>query len=216
MANNTSTSIQTIQELQYYLKVAMQLEHATIPPYLIALYSIKPDTNLDATNIFRTVVVEEMLHLTLAANLLNAIGGHPDLSYQGFVPRYPTHLPDGETDFEVNRAAFSLESLETFLKIERPAKQNQPNANNTPTDDRKKSIINTKGSADSTGLPELNYYTIGEFYDAIIEGFKFLNGKDAKVLFSGDPKKQVTSEYYYSSGGNIVPVNDLDSALHAR
>ena len=50
MANNTSDTIQTIKELQYYLKVAMQLEHATIPPYLIALYSIKPNANLDATS----------------------------------------------------------------------------------------------------------------------------------------------------------------------
>ena len=81
MANKTSNTIQTIKDLQYYLNVAMQLEHATIPPYLIALYSIKPNTNLDATNIIRTVVVEEMLHLTLASNLLNAVGGEPDLSF---------------------------------------------------------------------------------------------------------------------------------------
>ncbi len=57
--------------------MAIKLEHATIPPYLTALYSIKPDprkSNHDSYNIIRAVAVEEMLHLTLAANLLNAVG----------------------------------------------------------------------------------------------------------------------------------------------
>ena len=64
--------ITTVAALHRYLHKAMQLEHATIPPYLMALYSIEPGTNSDATHVIRVVVVEEMLHLTLAANLLNA------------------------------------------------------------------------------------------------------------------------------------------------
>jgi Ferritin-like len=74
MPNNPIT---TIPELHEHLSVAMQLEHATIPPYLLALYTIHPDTNLEATRILRTVVVEEMLHLTLAANICAAISGAP-------------------------------------------------------------------------------------------------------------------------------------------
>lgn len=221
MANKTSNTIQTIKDLQYYLNVAMQLEHATIPPYLIALYSIKPNTNLDATNIIRTVVVEEMLHLTLASNLLNAVGGEPDLSSPGFVAQYPAYLPDGEEDFEVNRAAFSLETLETFLKIERPAKDNKMNLEVNRITGRKKSIINSQGTSESDlennkeDKPVLNYYSIGEFYDAIIDGFQFLNKKYPNELFIGNPDKQITSEYYYSGGGNIIPVYDLDSAMNA-
>lgn len=42
------------------------------PPYLTALYSIPPGTNSEAYHILRAVVVAEMLHLTLAANILNA------------------------------------------------------------------------------------------------------------------------------------------------
>jgi hypothetical protein len=221
MANNNTNSIQTIKDLQYYLKVAMQLEHATIPPYLIALYSIKPNTNLAATDIIRTVVVEEMLHLTLASNLLNAVGGEPDLSSQGFVARYPAHLPDGEEDFEVNRAAFSLETLEIFLKIERPAKENKRNLEINRVTGRKNSIINSQGSSEpdlennKEDIPVLNYYSIGEFYDAIIGGFHFLNKKYPNELFIGNPDKQITSEYYYSGGGNIIPVYDLHSAINA-
>ena len=72
----------------------MQLEHATIPPYLTALYSIIPGTNSDAFHVLRVVAVEEMLHLTLVANVLNAVGGVPDLTAAGFRPALPG-LPAG-------------------------------------------------------------------------------------------------------------------------
>ena len=217
MTASTSNKIQSVEDLKYYLKVAIQLEHATIPPYLVALYSIKPDTNVEATNIIRTVVVEEMLHLTLAVNLLNAIGGAPDLNCSGFVPQYPVHLPDGERDFLVDRAALSMETIETFLNIERPAKENCGSTRDT-SDDRKTTIINTNASEPAGGVsadPHMCYYSIGEFYDEIIRGFKHLDSTNSGELFFGDPERQITSDYYYSSGGAVVTVSDLDSALQA-
>src|SRR5205823_10442304 len=69
------------------------LEHSTIPPYLYALYSIKRGFNTAAASIIRSVVIEEMLHLTIAANTLIAIGGSPQLNTRGFIPLYPGHLP---------------------------------------------------------------------------------------------------------------------------
>ena len=107
----TLRRIATVEDLQAYLQVALQLEHATIPPYLTALYSMHPSTNADAYRVIRVVAVEEMLHLTLAANLLNAVGGTPDLNVDGFVPIYPCHLPDGEEDFEVGTRAFSRDAV---------------------------------------------------------------------------------------------------------
>src|SRR3954469_7599887 len=106
--------ITAVDELHGYLHTALQLEHATIPPYLTALYSIHPGTNSDAFHVLRVVAVEEMLHLTLAANVLNAVGGTPDLTAPDFVASYPAYLPDGEDDFEVNLQAFGHESLQTF------------------------------------------------------------------------------------------------------
>lgn len=35
----------------------------------------------------------EMMHMTNAANVLNAIGGHPDIDNPGFIPQYPLELP---------------------------------------------------------------------------------------------------------------------------
>ena len=56
---------------------AIELEHATLPPYLCALYSLDAARNPDAVAVISGVFVEEMLHLTLAANILNAVGGRP-------------------------------------------------------------------------------------------------------------------------------------------
>ena len=115
------SGITSVEELKRHLHAAMQLEHATIPPYLTALYSILPGTNGEAYRVIRAVVVEEMLHLTLAANIMNAVGGQADLTTADFVPEYPAYLPDGETDFQVDLQRFSRAAIETFLKIERPA-----------------------------------------------------------------------------------------------
>src|SRR5438874_1137096 len=79
--------------LQDVVQTAIALEHATIPPYLTALYSLTPSANTDIRDRLRDVVVEEMLHMTLACNLLNAIGGKPDLTKPGFLPDYPSPLP---------------------------------------------------------------------------------------------------------------------------
>src|SRR2546421_835393 len=58
-------------------KKAVELEHATIPTYLYALYSLQPGGNLKIQSLVRSVVWEEMLHMSLACNVLNAIGGSP-------------------------------------------------------------------------------------------------------------------------------------------
>ncbi|MBI4473414.1 MAG: hypothetical protein HY646_12155, partial [Acidobacteria bacterium] len=69
--------IDSIASLRRHLQIAIELEAATIPPYLCALYSTPDGQNRHASGIIRSVVVEEMLHIALAANVLNAIGGHP-------------------------------------------------------------------------------------------------------------------------------------------
>jgi hypothetical protein len=210
----TLRRITTVEDLHAYLQVAMQLEHATIPPYLTALYSLHPTANADAYRVIRVVAVEEMLHLTLAANLLNAVGGTPDLTAEGFVPLYPCHLPDGEDDFLVGTRAFSKETVEAFLKIERPAepedatrfvaRERSPIALlpgvNTPADN----------SAD-----DLHFFSIGLFYAEILDGLQRLHQQFGDDLFSGDPARQVGPEYYYSGGAAIVEVTDAESAAAA-
>jgi len=202
-------TIQTLDKLHEYLRVAMQLEHATIPPYLMALYSIHPGTNIDATQVIRVVVVEEMLHLTLAANILNAVGGNPDLTVPGFVAKYPTTLPEGIGDFQVDLQPFSKSAVDTFLKIERPRQ--------APAHQK----MITRRSSYRGMLPMeqgLHYYSIGEFYAAILEGLQYLAQPDQmgeEALFCGDPQRQVGPEHYYSGGGTLTTVTNLKTASNA-
>ncbi|MGF9567096.1 ferritin-like protein [Neorhizobium sp. JUb45] len=209
--------IKTLPELKEFLYRAMQLEHATIPPYLTALYSIRPGINQDAAQILRVIVVEEMLHLTIAANILNAIGGKPDLTRAGFVANYPAYLPDGETDFEVGIQAFGRQALETFLKIERPAERpDNLQAGNALI--RRKAVPNGTMLGAHPSNENLHFYSIGEFYSYIAEGIKDLEEQarqSGKTIFTGDRSRQITSEYYYSGGGELFPVYDLETALDA-
>ena len=205
-----ATRIKDLKQLHKYLYSALQLEHATLPPYLTTLYSIVPGTNSDAYHILRVVAVEEMLHLTLVANLMNAVGGIPDLTVRGFVPEYPAYLPDGESDFQVNLQRFSRQSIDDFLQIERPK----------AAPDEHSRLVRRSGPhprrlAVVPDEPAMQYHSIGEFYAEIGRGLRSLHKEMGDGLFSGDPARQVTREYFYSGGGEIVVVTDLDSAEKA-
>jgi hypothetical protein len=204
----TASTINSRAELISYLDAAMALEHATIPPYLTAHYSIHSTTNSDAAHIIRVVAVEEMLHLTLVANVLNAVGGSPDLTRPGFVPSYPAYLPDGEDDFTVDLRPFSREAVETFCKIERPRQAPDADSRLIPSGTGKPLLVA------SPTVDGMRFFSIGEFYEEIIEGLEQLAADDPG-LFCGDESRQVGSEYFYSGGGEIIRVRDLDSACRA-
>ena len=69
--------IRTFADLTASLQRAIELEHATIPLYLTAQYSLAPGANTEVAALIQGVVIEEMLHFALACNVLNAIGGRP-------------------------------------------------------------------------------------------------------------------------------------------
>lgn len=204
--------ITDLDSLHRHLFAALQLEHATIPLYLTALYSIHPGTNSEGFHILRTVAVEEMLHLTLVGNLINAIGGKPDLTRPDFVPDYPTYLPDGEQDFTVSLQKFSPAAIETFLKIERPASlpHGKPNLLNRLRKSRGLLHASHPGRGE-----EEHFFSIGEFYKAIEAGLDHLYAEMGDKLFSGDPARQIGPEYYYSGGGGLIAVTDMKSAKAA-
>ena len=201
--------IKSTELLHHYLFAALQLEHATLPPYLTALYSIHPSTNLDAYDVIRVVAVEEMLHLTLVANIANAVGYTPDLTREDFVPRYPAYLPDGEDDFQVHLQPFSREAVQTFLSIERP--------DGAPDEQARVRAHSTEGHhlGGMPGDPGMRFFSIGDFYEEIRRGLEHLHAEMGDALFCGDPARQVGPEYYYSGGAEIVKVTDLETASAA-
>ena len=114
-------AITNLESLRTHLQWAIELEHATLAPYLTALYSIKDGTNVESAEVIKSVFLEEMLHMALAANILNAIGGTPRFDYDGFIPTFPTALPHGDGSFQVHLGKFSEQAVRSFLNIERPA-----------------------------------------------------------------------------------------------
>jgi hypothetical protein len=170
-------TIGSVEDLREHLQWAIELEHSTIPPYLCALYSIEPGRNLEAVEVISSVVVEEMLHLTLAANLLNAVGGRPRLDISKMLPGYPRPLPHSDRSFEISLFRFGPEAIESFLKIEKPSPK----------------IDHPEGDS---------YETIGQFYQAIERGFRELSAILGEAnLFCGDAARQVTDQHFYSGGG---------------
>jgi CDGSH-type Zn-finger protein len=184
-------AITTVESLRKHLQWAIELEHSTLPPYLCALYSIEEGHNQEAAAVVHSVFMEEMLHLTLAANILNAVGGSPQIDTPSILPVFPTYLPHSDRSFEVPLQKFSKQAIETFLKIERPAEH--------------------------VGLPEDNKFeTIGQFYEAIEVALGHLSEKlGESELFCGDPARQVTDALYYGGSGTILGVCDLSTALAA-
>ena len=158
--------IATVESLREHLQWAIELEHFTLPPYLCALYSLDPARNPEASEVVASVLLEEMLHMTLAANLLNAVGGRPRFDSPRMLQGYPRCLPHGDCSFEIPLLRFSPEALDVFLKIEHPAAPGAP-----PESDK--------------------YETIGQFYDAIRGGLRALCvDLGEPLVLCGDPVRQ--------------------------
>ena len=143
--------------LAHAVQTAINLEFATVPPYLCALWSIVDDTHI-AARFLRNVVQEEMLHFSLMCNLLTALGHTPAIADAGSVPNYPGHLPgDIAADVEVWLGGLEPQLLQQFIDIEKPA---YPVAFAESTQSAPFSARNKNHGG---------YATIGAFYDAILD-----------------------------------------------
>ncbi|MFD8478081.1 ferritin-like protein [Kitasatospora sp. NPDC059673] len=182
----------TLDELRTYLQAALEVEHLTIPVYMTGLYTIRPGTNATAFYAIRAVLMEEMLHMTLAANLLNAVGGAPVVDSR-VVAEYPARLPfSGESVPSIGLRHFSPEALKTFLRIEQP-----------------KSMTPAPAPGDG-------WTSIGQFYDTVREGLEHLiRTLGPAQVFTGGPERQVGPEDFYNSGGEVFRIGDRATALLA-
>jgi Ferritin-like len=146
------TGILSLDDLKGALQLAMQLEFATIPPYLCAQWSIKHDPDR-VEGVLHKIVSQEMYHFALAGNLLTAIGGRPAITNSEFFSCYPAKmLPGGIAQkIPVNLKPLDHNQLEVFMQIEYPD-------------------FPPVALLAATGPP-----TIGAFYDTIINTFQSLN-----------------------------------------
>jgi Ferritin-like len=186
-----------LADLQEALQNAIQLEHSTIPPYLTAYFTLSgtSDAVKYARRIIKDIVIEEMLHMTLASNVLNAIGGAPQINLCGFIPKYPGPLPMGVAGgLEVHLKRYSHDLVrDVFMEIEEPEKPLEIPVKVAPL-------------AAAAAGPR----TIGEFYAAIR---RQIVDQGEEIFSKGDPGRQVVTGLF--APGEEFAVSNVETALLA-
>ncbi len=183
-----------VDDLRIALGNAIALELSTIPPYLTAFFSIKPGFNAEAGAIIRSVAIEEMLHLSLACNILNAVRGQPQIP--GALLRYPSPLPMGIGDepgkpFVVPLARLSQTTIAAFMVIEEPEHE-----------------LEFPDAELLAAAPPADYHTIGEFYRALGDLMSSLG----PGIFTGAKERQVSG---WIGPHFLGPIEGLGDALDA-
>jgi hypothetical protein len=137
--------------------------------YLSAMFSLQVQ-NATAYTAIRSIAMEEMVHMAIAANTLAILGGSPRIAGLQFgFPGYG--LPGGtEPDLYVGLCKLSKEQLRSFMRIETPA------------------FLLDQMDRDET------YPTIGKFYGDIRQAI--LDNADAVLaaIKAGGPANQVDDD----------------------
>ncbi len=206
MTDDKDREIETPEEaralLQCLLQKALMLELSTIPAYATACYSIQergqydrsdPEiVNAEPIEVIRQVIVEEMLHMVLVANVMNAIGCKPCLTDPEQLPSYPHKLFE-RGNIIVHLRRFIPDQVKAFREVERaPQPENIKRARHG------------------------DYRTIGGFYiyiDTILTHACRRFGEEK--IFVGDGTRQIDKGDYYGAGGEVIAVDSLDSAREA-
>jgi hypothetical protein len=188
--------IDTVEELKEHLELAITVELSTIPPYLYAMYSLA-DARGEAALLIRSIVVEEMLHAALCANILLAVGGSPRFAEDVHLSRYPCALPHHEPPLHLSLQPLSETVLrEVFLRIE------QPEVHGAPAE------------------PDA-YETLGQFYHAVERGLGDLASR-GDLFATPQRERQLADPSFYAAvedddddSGGLLLVDDLGSACQA-
>jgi hypothetical protein len=152
-----------LEDVHHHLQYAVDIEMWTIPYYLTVMYSIK-DPSEPAFRLIQSVVNQEMLHAQLAANVYNSFQpkeqhqqapplhiGPFNYTKEGGVPHLNFALDeeavDKYGDQDARLGGLDLIRLGTMCLIELP-----------------------ESSPPSVDPSEVEYATIGDFYDALRVG----------------------------------------------
>jgi Ferritin-like len=182
--------------LQTALQAAIQLELATLPPYLSAMFSI-PDQGSTVYTLINDIVFNEMTHFGLACNLLAATGAQPTIVEGYRKTAYPGPLPGGvkpkcdpsffpcDPNFEVVLGFANLKSFaQMCMQIE------------YPEDPVPRPVVQALAET---------FPSIGEFYKAIAEAF---TNRTAELPYT-------TTKQLSKAGMDLSIVDSLPNALKA-
>ncbi len=186
------------ETLLSHLQTAIEIELSTIPIYLYTYYSIiRVPENLPGNDkrwedvatfankagaLIMSVAVEEMLHMSLACNIMRALGGTPKL-YCMSPGKYPTNLPHHKKGFAVGLCPLSADQMTQFLVIEKPEANDAP-----PQGD--------------------NWDTIGQFYDYLKQ---FIITKTTDADFRPTKKDPDSVKSQLADGRGYYSANNVDT-----
>lgn len=208
--------ITTREELIYALCEAAEVEHGLTCAYLFTAFSMKKflDEGIDEVqqdkirnwkSVILRVAHQEMEHLGLVCNMLNAIGGPQHFDR----PNLPQSKEYYQTAVDMQLSKFSLDTLAAYMAFEKPDITAVDNY-----DLKLDQIV-------PTPILIHNGHTVQELYEAILNGFIYLDSALPGKLFIGNPDSQVDGDTLgigFSNkeyGVTLTNVTDLKSAKEA-
>jgi len=178
-----------LKHVQDMLQNAVALELATLPTYLTGVFSIKPGTNEQAKALIQSVCYGEMLHLTLASNLLISIGGNPAIYNTGTTGLiFPTPLPNFvDPSLMVDLASMTPEQVHrVYMGIEHP-----DTTAVLPGESER------HPHAEQALAKHETYNSIGDFYNAILEKLEELLQEGERVFENPREDRQIDIQRYF-------------------
>ena len=193
---------QSVADVQNAVQTAIDIELSTLPPYLYAKMTILPGCNSPAMQRLNGIVGQEMIHMCLVCNIMNAINGTVSIN----PPTYPGSLPaDIGGQLVVHLLPFSPEAMTQGMAIEEPSDPINPPS--------------FKATAVDAGI------TIGEYYELLdqalaalpasawipdnrqIDDAQFFPGQIFAVNNYADAHKAITQIVSEGEGTPVSPSN---------
>jgi CDGSH-type Zn-finger protein/uncharacterized Fe-S cluster protein YjdI len=204
------------EQLLYWLHEAAEIEHNLMCCYLYAAFSLKRvDPNWSTAQaqavrrwekVIMSVVYEEMTHLALVANIMNALGGPVHMGR----PAFPIDAGPYPAGFVIRLQPFSVATIEHFKFLERPASLA---INDAPGFEPTKAYRRVVPQGRLSPGPN-DYDTVGGLYDVLMSSFEAcVSALGESKLFIGDPLLQVDASLAALPG--LIAVTDLSSARQA-
>ena len=112
----------TLPYLKELLQTAIEFEHATLPTYQTAYWSLKDGYNTKIRKMFNHIIQLKRVHVMLLGNLISALGRVPSFKHKTFHLNYPSLLPGGIiSKVVIPMQKMSLELIrDVLMKLEQP------------------------------------------------------------------------------------------------
>jgi len=216
LPNPTPGQAPSREQLLYWLHEASEIEHQLMCCYLYAAFSLKREDpawsagQRSAVASWRrtitAVALEEMTHLALVGNLMNALGAAPHLNR----PAFPVDAGPYPAGFVIRLQPFSAATIEHFKFLERPQHQAlSDGAGFAPPKSYRRAVPEGRLSPGPR-----DYDTVGELYETVAASLRAHAAAHSEAsLFIGNPALQLDATLAPLPG--VAPVTDLASALAA-